>query len=236
MAKARSMTKIALVGDFSEANPVHRAIPLALDLASERLGVQLSFDWLPTDAISSESQLSPYHGIWCVPGSPYRSRDAVLLAIRFAREHCRPFLGTCGGFQHAVIEYARNVLGLFDAEHGETDSESDTLVISPLKCGLLAGPMTVNLLAGSHLRAAYKTEHVVEEYLCSYGLNPDFQASLVGGSLRLAATDENGDVRGLELEGHPFYVITLFQPERAALRGVLPPIVASFVDSAVSFS
>jgi len=60
-----------------------------------------------------------FDGFWCVPASPYRDIDGALRAIRFAREQRRPFLGTCGGFQHAVLEYARNVLGWADAEHGE---------------------------------------------------------------------------------------------------------------------
>ena len=227
------MIRIALIGDYDKANPAHRAIPLALDLASSALNTPGKFEWIATDTIESEAQLAGYQGIWCVPGSPYRSSDGARLAIRFAREQRRPFMGTCGGFQHAVVEYARNAIGWLDAEHGESDPQSDTLVIAPLKCGLLMEPMAVNLLSGTHLRSAYGADQIVEEFMCSYGVNPEFQASLVGGPLRVAATDVDGDIRGLELDGHPFYVITLFQPERAALRGILPPMVSSFFAACV---
>ncbi len=230
------MTQIALIGDYHEANPAHRAIPLALDLASESLSTSVTFEWIATNTVESVAQLSTYQGIWCVPGSPYRSRDGVLLAIRFAREQGRPFMGTCGGFQYAVVEYARNAIGWLDAEHGEAAAESDSQVIAPLKCGLLMEPMLVKLRAGSHLHSAYGIDQVVEEYMCSYGINPDFQERLVNGPLRIAATDAEGDIRGLELDGHPFYVITLFQPERAALRGILPPIVSSFVTASSRFA
>jgi CTP synthase (UTP-ammonia lyase) len=72
----------------------------------------------------------------------------------------------------------------------------------------------------------------VEGYRCRYGLNPAFRHALTAGPLRVAAEDEAGDVRAVELEGHPFFVATLFQPERAALRGEVPPIVSAFVRAA----
>jgi len=71
------------------------------------------------------------------PASPYTSMEGALDAIRYARESRRPFLGTCGGFQHAVIEYARNVCGLRDASHAETHPTAPILVVSPLSCPLV---------------------------------------------------------------------------------------------------
>jgi CTP synthase (UTP-ammonia lyase) len=85
------------------------------------------------------------------------------------------------------------------------------------------------LLSGTRLAAAYGSDEATEEYMCSYGVNPDFRASLVAGPLREAARDDTGDLRGVELDGHPFYVATLFQPERAALRGKAAPLVAAFL-------
>ena len=64
-----------------------------------------------------------------------------------------------------------------------------------------------------------------------YGLNPDFRAALVRGPLRATAHDTAGDTRAVELDGHPFFVATLFQPERAALEGRVPPLVAAFVQA-----
>ena len=228
------MIKIGLIGDLDVSVAAHRAIPIALGLAAESLGARLDVEWIPTDGIESEQVLSEYDGLWCVPASPYRSMEGAIRAIRYAREKGRPFLGTCGGFQHAVIEYARNVLGWRDAEHAETAPEAGLLVIAPLQCALVEETGSVLFSEGSRLRSAYGTAESTEGYRCSYGLNPAFRASLVDGPLKEAARDSDGDIRGLELDDHPFFVLTLFQPERAALRGLLPPIVAAFVAASVA--
>ena len=86
----------------------------------------------------------------------------------------------------------------------------------------------MQLLAGTRIAAAYGTDEATEQYLCSYGVNPDFRASLVAGPLREAARDDTGDLRAVELDDHPFFVATLFQPERAALRGQPAPLVNAF--------
>jgi len=72
--------------------------------------------WAPT-ALAQQALMA--NGIWLAPGSPYASFDNVLGVIRFARERNVPFLGTCGGFQHVLIEFARNVLGIADADSAE---------------------------------------------------------------------------------------------------------------------
>lgn len=153
-------------------------------------------------------------------------------AIRFAREHKRAFLGTCGGFQHGVLQYARNVLGRNDAEHAETAPDSNFQVIAPLHCALVETTDTVYFVEGTRLHRAYNADQSNQDYRCSYGLNPDFRAKLASGPLRVSAIDSDDAVRGLELDNHPFFVMTLFQPERAALKGKVPPIAASFVSAA----
>ncbi len=80
-----------------------------------------------------------------MPASPYASADGAFAAIRFARENARPFLGTCGGFQHAVIEYARNVIGITDADHAETNPGADMPLIAPLACSLVEVSQTLTL-------------------------------------------------------------------------------------------
>lgn len=131
--------RIGLIGDHSADIPAHRAIPIALRDAAQAMGVKLRFEWLATDSLSNPSQLQAFDGLWCVPGSPYRSMDGALLAIRHARETGLPFLGSCGGFQHAVIEHARNVLGWRDADHAETTPDAARAVASLLACALVAG-------------------------------------------------------------------------------------------------
>ena len=223
---------VGLVGDHDPSVTAHRAIPLALDLAARDLGVQLMVDWVPTDEIDTSARVARYDGLWCVPASPYRDMDGALRAIGYARESGRPFLGTCGGFQHAVVEVARNVLGWADAEHAETAPDAPCAVVAALACSLVEASGAVRVVSGTRLAAAYGEAEVAEEYHCRYGLNPAFRDALMAGPLRVAAVDDAGDVRAVELDGHPFFVATLFQPERAALRGVTPPLVAAFVEAA----
>lgn len=227
-----AVIRVGLVGDHDPAVPAHQAIPRALALAEEATGVTVAHEWVPTDEITADARLSAYDALWCVPASPYRSTDGALRAIRFAREQGRPFLGTCGGFQHAVLEYARSVLGWVDAEHAETAPYAGLLVVTPLACAMVEAQGAVRFRPGSRLRAAYGTDEAVEGYRCRYGLNPALRDALTAGPLRIAAEDEAGDVRAVELDGHPFFVATLFQPERAALRGEVPAIVTAFVRAA----
>ena len=224
--------RVALVGNHDATVTAHRAIPLALSLAAEAAGVRLDWQWIPTEEITSERRIESFDGVWCVPASPYRSMDGALCAIRFARESERPFLGTCGGFQHAIVEFARSVLGWSDAEHAESAPGAGRAVVAPLACSLVEKRGVVRLHEGSRIAAAYGAYEVEEGYHCSYGLNPAFRAALTAGPLRVTAEDDAGGVRAVELEAHPFYVATLFQPERAALQGHAPPIVAAFVRAA----
>jgi CTP synthase (UTP-ammonia lyase) len=225
----RTTITIGLIGDFNPEVPAHRAIPLTLQAAADSLRVTVSFEWIPTDEIRDASRIAHFDGLWCVPASPYRHTDGALLAIRHAREQGVPFLGTCGGFQHAVIEYARHVLGWADAEHAETAPNAARAVISPLACALVEATEVVRLWPGTRIAAAYGRLQTTEGYRCRYGLNPAFQATLVAGPLRAAADDAAGEVRAVELDDHPFFVATLFQPERAALLGQVAPLVLAFV-------
>lgn len=228
-----SALRVGLIGDRSDGVTAHRAIPLALQMAAEAHEVMVEPVWLPTDTIGDGAALAEFDGVWCVPASPYRDRDGALAAIRVARERHVPFLGTCGGFQHAVIEYARNVLGWHDAEHAETAPDAWRQVVVPLSCSLVELTDTVQLIDGSRLARAYGTTGVAEGYHCNYGLSPEFRMALADGPLRINALDHAGDVRGLELDGHPFFVATLFQHERGALQGRLPPPVRAFVQAMI---
>lgn len=221
--------RIALVGERSTAITAHRAIPKALQLAGEALGVKVEFDWLASAAITDEQCLLAYDGIWCVPGSPYASTAGALRAIRFAREQGVPFLGTCGGFQHALLEYARNQLGWADAEHAELSPQAQSPLIAPLACALLDVSERVHLVSGSRIAELYGVREISEQYLCRYGLDDAFAEPLTVQALKAAGHDDAGAVRAIELQDHPFFIATLFQPERAALDGRVPPLVAGLV-------
>jgi CTP synthase (UTP-ammonia lyase) len=212
--------RIALVGDYDQSVPSHQAIPVALRLSAERLSISVEPVWLHTATLDL-AQLPAFSGIWCVPASPYASTDNALAAIRFARENKRPFLGTCGGFQHALLEYARNALGL-KADHAETDPDAAMFLISRLSCPLVEQRGKVTLSCG--LRTIYGADEAEEGYRCNFGLNPEYEP-LLAGHFKIAARDASGEARAAELPGHPFFIATLFQPERAALQGVEHPLV-----------
>src|SRR5262245_2103911 len=126
--------RIALVGDRSEAVVAHRAIPLALELTAKALGCDVTPVWVQT--AHTPASLASFAGVWCTPGSPYASMDGALSMIRLARQQSVPFLGTCGGFQHALIEFARDVLGV-PAEHAESAPGSPNAIITLLACALV---------------------------------------------------------------------------------------------------
>ena len=230
----RAPIRVGLVGDYDPTVPAHLAIPIALRLAGDAAGVSVEFDWIPTEEILDTSRVRDFSALWCVPASPYRSMAGALTAIRFARENRRPFLGTCGGFQHAIIEYARNVLGWTNAEHAETAPDATRAVITPLTCALVEATDDIHFQPGSRIASYYGCEQSAERYRCRYGLNPEFEEALVSGPLRVGARDAAGEVRAVELDDHPFFLATLFQPERAAVQEQVPPLVAAFVRSSAA--
>ena len=227
--------RIGLIGDYSATVPAHQAIPMALTLAGNELGCAVELVWLatPTLAGSLETQLKVFAALWCVPASPYASMDGALQAIRYAREHAIPFLGTCGGSQHAMIEYARNVLNYAAADHAESNSEATLPLIAPLSCAMLGTTGSVTLEPGSRMHRIYGRSEIVESYFCRFGLNPSYEHLFTDGKFRVTGRDAYREVRAMELDGHVFYLITLFQPELAALSGVTPPLVRRFVQVAL---
>jgi CTP synthase (UTP-ammonia lyase) len=205
--------RIALVGDFNEKQKAHQVIPQALAAVPEAPAEGV---WVPTGSITGAASLAGFDGIWCVPGMPYGNPAGALVAIRLARESRTPFLGTSAGFQYALIEYARNILGMADADHQMTNPKAATPLISPLGCGLAGVKARVRLTAGSAIRKAYGVAETTVLYHCSFGLNGRYRRLMESGSLHVAAVNDQDDVRAVELDGHPFFAATLFQAEMDA--------------------
>jgi CTP synthase (UTP-ammonia lyase) len=223
--------RIALIGDYSPAVTAHVAIPKALEASSRHSGVRVEGIWVATGRLAdrAEGELESFDGIWCVPASPYASMEGALGAIRFARETGRPFLGTCGGFQHAVIEYARNVLGHARAAHAEVDPEGEMPWIAPLSCSMVEKDGEIVFLPGTRLRAIYGVEQAIETYHCSYGFNPQYAPLLAATAMVVSAVNRGGEPHALELTSHPFFLATAFQPERSGLQGAAHPLIAEFI-------
>jgi CTP synthase (UTP-ammonia lyase) len=230
----KNFTRIALVGDYNPTRLAHLAIPRAIALSANALGCECEFTWLPTDSpelASSSPQLDGYDGIWCVPGSPYASTDGALHAITFARTHDIPFIGTCGGCQYALVEYARNVLGLIAADHAETNPTAELILIAPLLCALVEAHDSIRLIPGTRSADLYGKEEIVEQYHCSFGPSIHYQSLFEDGKMRIAGLDSEGQARAFELTTHPFFLLTLFQPERSAFSEVVHPLIRAFVQA-----
>ena len=223
------MTRICLIGDYDANVTAHQAIPKALALAAD--GGDVQWEWLDTEA-ALHTPLNSYDGFWCVPASPYRSLAGALRAIQFARERGRPFLGTCAGFQHAILEFARNVLNISGAGHREVDPSTSEPVIASLTCPLIDASEVIQIVPGTRLHEIYAADEIRETYRCSFGMNPKYLPRLIAGGFVVAATGTGGETRALELPSHRFFFTTLFQPERSALADRSHPLIGEFVAAA----
>lgn len=133
-----SAVRIAVIGDYQPGVETHTAVADAVKHAAEAVQARAAVEWIATPDAErlTHAELRDVDGFWIAPGSPYRSMLGALRVIRFAREEDRPLLGTCGGFQHVILEHARDVLGLADAAHAEYDPYASRLFISALTCSL----------------------------------------------------------------------------------------------------
>jgi CTP synthase (UTP-ammonia lyase) len=226
--------RIGLIGDYSPHVRAHVLIPEALTAAGAVIGREVEPHWLSTESIADDAEalLSTMDALWCVPGSPYRSMAGSLGAIRFARERGVPFLGTCGGFQHALLEYARDVIGIADADHAESSPGGKTLIITPLACSLVGHTGKIFLKPGSRAARIYGKTETTERFHCNYGLDARYRSVLDDGALSFTGSDEHGEARVVELSDHPFFMATLFQPELSHVPGTSHPVISTFVASA----
>lgn len=228
------MVRIGIPGEFDPRFAPHRATNDALAHAATLLGIELDIDWIPTGdlATGASGRLRDPDGIWCPPGSPYRNLEGALAAIRLAREESIPFIGTCGGYQHAILEYARNVMGFADARHAEYGPSASRLFISALACSLAGQTMRVFLQPGTRAHALYAVGAADEAYYCNFGLNPDERPALEASGLIVSGLDQDGEARIVELPGHPFYLATLFVPQTSSTSERPHPLVTGFVAAA----
>jgi CTP synthase (UTP-ammonia lyase) len=226
------MTILGIVGDYNPRNRSHQATNDAINHCSAALGCPVEQYWVGTEALANPGglkRLADFEGLWIAPASPYNSMDGALSAIRMAREQGIPLLGTCGGFQHLLLEYARNVLGLADAQHEETDPHAARLFVSRLACSLVGRTMNITLVPDSLVGRAYGQARVREEYHCNFGLNPEYVDVLRSSALRVVGSDDEGVVRAVELPEHPFFVGTLFLPQHTSKPSSPHPLISAFI-------
>lgn len=229
------MLRIGLIGDSDPQIQAHIAIPRALALAAQELSTHVEFEWQATPLLEQgvTQRLSSYQALWVVPGSPYASLEGALQAIRYARERQIPILGSCGGCQHMIIEFARNVLGMHDADHAEINPDAAIQLITPLNCTVSEVTTTFVLSPGSRVAAIYEQNEITEQYgICNYGPNAAFWPALEQGGMHISGTDRDGAPRVIELASHPFFIGTLFQPERSAFLQIAHPLVKALLRAA----
>jgi CTP synthase (UTP-ammonia lyase) len=228
---------IAVIGDRHEDFPPQESIEHALRHAAAPLGAAVGVTWFPTPSLVDDaaSSLAGFDAVWCAPGGPYRNLDGALEGIRVARETGRPFLGTCAGFQHGVIEFARNVLAITDAHHAEYEGTppSSPLLIDELLCSLVGRTMAVRLVDDA-ARALYGADEATEQYYCRFGLDERYTDSLATAGLRVAGVDAaDGATRLMRLADHPFFYLTLFVPQTASRPDRPHPLVVGYVTAAL---
>jgi CTP synthase (UTP-ammonia lyase) len=234
MTHSAPAARLAIVGDRSPHVRAHGRIPGLVAALREQEGLALDPYWIPSEDAVAPGSLDGFDGIWLAPGSPYRSEEGAVAAAGTARTLGIPFLGTCGGFQHALLEFARTVCGITGAAHGESGAPGDDLVIVPLTCSLVGHEGAVRITPGTLAERILGVDRTVERYHCSYGLNRAHLDTLAAHGLRFSGHDDEGDVRIAELPEHPFFLGTLFQPELAG-DGTRPhPVIRAFAAAVVA--
>jgi CTP synthase (UTP-ammonia lyase) len=222
---------LVILGEYDPDSETHRATDAAIRHSLVGLNAKLTASWISTETIK-EADIVQAHGLWVAPGSPYKDLSQALQAIRLARDNFIPCLGTCGGFQHMVLEFARNVLGFADARHAEYDPDASRLFISVLSRSVVGKELRVRLQPHTTAHTLYGRDEVVERYYCTFGVNPEYSDTLAGNrDLAISGKDINGEIRIIEILDHPFFVGTLFVPQTKSRESVPHPLVSGFMQA-----
>lgn len=227
--------KIGIIGDFNQNFRPHVATNEAIEVLRPLLDYDLNYDWIPTDSILSrfDDIIKEFKAFWIAPGSPYKNMEGALQIIKHGRLNNVPTLGTCGGFQHMVIEFARNVLEIRDAEHAEYDPYASKLVVNPLTCDLKGSLLEIEILSlNSKTFRAYGTTKIHEKYYCNFGLNPEYQDEINDKGFEIVGSDNHKEARILELTNHKFFIATLFVPQDNCSKEKPHKLILEFLKSA----
>lgn len=208
--------KIAIIGEFDKDFRPHVATNEAIEHSRTIVACDFVAEWVSTEYVETnfEEVLKTYKGFWIAPGSPYKSMKGAINLIQHTRVNKIPTIGTCGGFQHMVIEFARNVLNVKEAEHAEYNPYASRLVVNPLSCDLKGEPLEIEIIDNkSKTYEIYKSQLIKEKYYCNFGLNPEYQTQFDENGFKIVGSDKHKEARIVELENHPFFIATLFVPQ-----------------------
>ncbi|KTG09181.1 CTP synthetase [Haloprofundus marisrubri] len=226
---------IALVGKY-DLEDAYMSVRESLKHAGIETGVEVNVHWVDSDEMRDHhaERLKNADGIVVPGGFGSRGTEGKIEAIRYARENDVPFLGLCLGFQMAVVEYARNVLGWEDAHSAELDPDTDHPVIDllPEQYDLedMGGTMRLgahdtDIEAGTLAHRVYGDDTCTERHRHRYEVNPEFFSELESGALTFSGKSGNR-MEIVELDDHPYFIGTQFHPEyRSRPDRASPPFV-----------
>ena len=246
MRAAKEPVKIGVVGKYIELHDAYMSVKEALFHAATSMDRKLEIVWIDSGDLEKGrgwDDVESVQGIVVPGGFGYRGVEGKVLAGRYAREHKVPYLGLCLGMQTMCIEFARNVLGLEDANSSEFETDSENLVIdmmldqrsvTDMGGTMRLGMYPCRLEEGSVARAAYKdVPEIWERHRHRFEFNNLYRESFQENGMRFSGLSPNGQlVEIAEVEGHPFMVGTQFHPEFLSRPNSPHPLFLGFVKAA----
>ncbi len=249
LSAPRKRARIAIVGKYVELHDAYLSIKEALVHAGVHNDAALEFYWVHAEHIEADdaaNQIGDVDGILLCPGFGDRGLEGKIAAVRYARENRIPYLGDCLGMQMLVVEYARNVVMMPEANTTEADPKTPFPVISLLSeqqdvvdlgGTLRLGGYDCRLVPGTKAQAAYGTDVARERHRHRYEVNNALLPQLEQAGLVVAGRDaESGLVEIVELPDHPFMVGAQFHPEFTSRPNRPNPLFRDFVRAAVAYS
>ncbi|MEX1259137.1 MAG: CTP synthase [Gemmatimonadota bacterium] len=237
--------RIAVVGKYTDLVDSYKSVQQGLIHGGVANEVGVEIDWLSSEEFESrdpETRLGAHHGVLIPGGFGPRGIEGMLRTIRWVRENGRPFFGICLGLQCAVIEFARHVAGMPQANSLEFDSETPDPVICLMdsqrevthKGGTMRlGAYPALLEKGTKAAEAYGTLEISERHRHRYEVNPTYRDRLEREGLRISGISPDGKlVEMIELADHPWFVGCQFHPELKSRPTRPHPLFAAFVRAA----
>jgi CTP synthase len=242
---ATKRTRIGLIGKYVRLPDAYLSVVESLKHAGFAHGAEVEICWIASDDLETadlDAELGPLGGILVPGGFGVRGIEGKILAVRYARENNIPFLGICLGLQCAVIEFARNVAGLSEANSSEFDSGTphpvvDILAGQDLKS--LGGTMRLGsypcrMTSGTRAADAYGGELIFERHRHRYEVNPRFRRKLEDAGLVCSGESPDGTlVEIIELADHPWFVAGQFHPEFKSRPDRPQPLFRDFIGAAI---
>ena len=237
---------IGLVGKYVALHDAYLSVAEALRHAGYERSTHVRIHWIDSEAITPgnvDEMLAGLDGILVPGGFGGRGVEGMILAARYAREKCIPYFGICLGMQIAVIEYARNVLGIGDANSGEFDELCRHKVIDFMpgqsdsidKGGTLRlGAYPCLIKAGTTMERCYGTTMISERHRHRYEFSNDYREAFEKAGLSLSGTSPDGQlVETVELTERPFHVGVQYHPEFKSRPNKAHPLFKGFIGAAV---